>query len=435
MATNRKTFLNLIDEISIYINGKAATSNSRPTKSEIGVALNDAQILICNGKQQYSFLRDTEVIEAFTLGNPDNQFNAHLVTMPGGNSQSAVTVPNSAPVTSYIITKLNLINIDNVTRINTAWLQLFKGAGFGNVSADLTPMICNGDTIPNVNSPIYTGTPINIINNVISTGGTLSASTPIQVPFSFTDAAIANVNNGYWLVIKVSTRVGNTSDIGILEWNAVTSNDSGVISSSGVTTMSTHTFYAQINYATGDFIETLTIPENARYINRIYSEDEVTVLQPYPYNRKQWNNRLTPMNIFSITGQDTSGNKLILVRANQQELFWYVEYEKIPDLMVNDGDYPIIPKEYVDVLKYKTILVLLANQNTVGMSTEVLVADFNAALKKLNEDYLPYDDSNMSVNVGGYTDIYSDESVSTTPNTWQTDRSNGGDATVRISVR
>jgi hypothetical protein len=90
----------------------------------------------------------------------------------------------------------------------------------------------------------------------------------------------------------------------------------------------------------------------------------------------------------------------------------------IPNELVNDADYPIIPKAHRNVLKNKALLMLLGLNNGIGIEKELILSEYIDELNKMKTACLPYEQQSLSVDVGGYTNIMEDQELDV-PNTWR----------------
>jgi hypothetical protein len=303
--------------------------------------------------------------------------------------------------------------------------------------------------LPNINDIKLTSDPYVITNGVGADGIVFTPNLKRFLDFEFSEDYAIGSEETIYIVIEWRPTSLNGSGFYFTQFNGVQSKTGyawaegsypvAVLDGATVATLNINILFDRAIYcADANPPVEILLPTNCRYVKRIYNSDNDINLTAYPYSQYQYNKNMIPKDRFVVSGRDvTTGSLKVLIFPSKKNISKYnVEFQAYPDKLVNDGDYSIIPGEFRNILKYKSIIQLIATNAGIAVDSDIFEADYLRSLQKLNENFLPYENYEVSVNVGSevpsdvtsidYNGNIGGYDINTDPNTWQENKSGTG---------
>lgn len=466
MAQN-PTLIDLVNNVSMKLTGRAASMNGRPTKAEIIQALNDAQDAIVRDKPAYTFLNKIGSVAnwrkapGYFFYNPG--WGLEDATPPHSMNPSVLGATWSNTTVSYFAEKFTQAasTVSIPTTVSTR-IQV-QNPGFANLDGTLQVLLVGVSTkdttdvyadanmpdgVPNLNDIKASSDVITVLNGVGSDANLFGHNDRPTLTFTFDETYAIGSGESIYAVLVWTPSVLNGANFFIYQNDGVTSGysyswDSATIVGGPTYPIQRFTTTAgsfgmrmkfwRAVYAAG--IHEVSLPTDVATVQRMYDPISSTNLLPFPYSAYQYRPTEVPTGVFVLTGMDTSGvlkAKLFPGRADITK--FYVEYKAKSVWMGEDTDISLIPDGFRDVLIWKAIIELFALNNGIPGNPETFEALYMSGLRKLNETYLPYDDVAVTVNLGGSTPIDTINARETpedypgpeTPNAWEENKSGTG---------
>lgn len=415
MSTDNETLLEIVDDVSLELTGRVAkVEGNTPNKAQLIKKCNDVIKDICMGKNLF-FLNTRTDIKGYVVSSID----ATLYTSSGNiDYNSGATSADSYTVESFTTS-------DKLYSVTSAVLNLgLTASALGTCYETLTLLLCpDMSGVPNIDNPIVTSTDLTVSNNVIGTQ-TLAVNGFTDITFSFSETDVLNKNTKYWVVLKQVAVTGNHQSI---QWNSVSTNTTAtsikrLISGTTWSAYAVCKLGATINYHEADYTTELTIPVNYEEVYRIYNGD--TNLTPYAYDNYMRDADNLPAGRFSLRTQTLGASIAVINSDDSKATQWTVEGRIYPPALSLDGDYPIIPRGFRQLIK----LLMLIDYVLPGLGKQD--ADYITLLNSKAMDVMKQLKKKFLFNPKPYLNVVIGGGVSTAnygtcpePNRWST---NGG---------
>jgi hypothetical protein len=448
-----KRYIDLINAVSHKINGKDADTFSRPTKIEIGDAVNDTEKMMVLDRPQYNFLRKTAQINVWKpgtgvntvfpgapTGNPNHPAqNTDGILIAGQDYYSyyiepftcGAVRPNTIRNVEFWILVSNAVTL---AKMNGAFKAYIIGvAQNDNVNPLSDPTIPNG--APDINNKLATSTnTISIVDDVGSDGNDYSGNSGVvKMQFAFGDTFCVGTGQKVYMAIEWHSTAYNGRDFKTLVCTGVPSTDSWFIPSSGIL-QQTYPGGASggiIPPGTGHYFFKLTttnavysykdvsLPSDCRMPIRAGLPGSNFLFLPTDPSQAMFKQFSCPISTFFETGLDASGNKTITFNmqydyniASQPTQLNYVipqtpylllDYIASAGVMVNDIDVPIVPQDFVEALEYGAMVKLWAENNGLPYNPETYEKQYLYVVNQMNMIVQPQRSVAVSINTGSYT--------------------------------
>jgi len=408
-----QNLLNLVNAISLKLNGVNASNDgtSRPSKAEIISIINETQKDICN-ENDFTFLYKTAVVNGFTSTNSDQTKESYSGSV---GQQSSMGTSVSQSVVDYYAEKLTS-DSDVVSVPSKVSLYLGRSnTGFGLIQATLTALICPiASGVPDVSNPAASSDLIAVVDSVTDGGTSLPSSAVTEIEFTFSDSdEILEASTNYYIVLKVSYAATNGDGV-YLGGGGTGGTTTKVLNDSNSRTwtdISAAQIYYNLTYDSGAYTTELTLPVDADKIYRIYEgtvDDPDSNMREYMSTKYMYNPQGQPIDSFVIRRYTSTGFPVVKVKSSKQNVSqWTVEYKKKASVLSADTDIPLIPSNFRGLLIKKPLYDFRADNLGTTDVTEGqlnrLMGEYERALLRLQEIYIPKYVESMTVSRGGET--------------------------------
>jgi len=427
MAIYNGSALDIVNAVSLKVNGIPADNLARPTKAEILAEVNEVTRTTLSRKN-WDFLFKTDNIANYTLLGK----NQALYRPYAGSqlvSHSAGTV-GQEDYYAYDITANAAALGGDLWCLDAAVVSLLAG-GIGSVYGTVTLMLCKGTGagVPDTANPVATKS-FAIVDNLITDyyGATLDISSATDVTFSFTqdtlDSVIVKPGQAF-LVMKVAYTTGSTTYLDALCGTGGDYSYSRINSATWTLKQNTN-FQVRIDIQPATFIVNkegiLTLPADVEVLKMLYvgtfSAPTETIAE-YMSTKAMMDKAGQPWGSYFKYDIDIAGNKRIYIKgATDNVTSFNIIYKKQPTLLVNDADLSDIPANFRDMLVYKAAYNFLSRgygEQDAG-NLQALLTDFNAQYLAMREECLPKKSSCFALAQQGGTP--NTEMNTYEPNSW-----------------
>lgn len=379
------SLLDIVDEISIRINGIAAqASTNRPTKSEIIAEVNAVQKKI-NNKYDWNYLRDVQAVNGYSVGTD-------TTTLTGGAvSTNTGTVSGTAGSTHYTAEKITVGNTPVFT--NTITIPMFLYGGIGALSCNATVSVVNDlNGSPDLTDEVSASATV-ALDSVVG-------ETATDISFTFAaDDAFLKENTAYWIVIKKV--YGSTNGRNLVIGTVATSGTSSATTrnssdgSSWVASISGKVAYTMPNFDC-TYLSEIELPLAVQKIYRVYTGSSTNPscnLLPWQDDKFINDPESTPTDKFVLRTFADTGEQVVYINPSVANIeTWYVEYKRKTPVLADDTSLPIIPATYRGLITDQCTLNFW--NRSFGQqdpeNKQSLLLDITDAIKSMKREYLPH---------------------------------------------
>ena len=450
MGTVNNTFLDIINSVSHYINGKDADQISRPFKTEIAKVVNAAENSVVIDKPQYDFLRKTGFIDAYQISQGTSKRSLLLPNNTTIAPNTSFNTQGDAGFTTFIASKYIPGNTEVfLPKSLSVVIDTYTSTGNlnGQFDAYIVKSVSGSPTdvkydpaeviaYPDMSNIIAQATTVNVVNDVFD-GNNTQIYDPLPnvfyeyaVNFNFPVTPTPMAAGGsYWVVVKFTSQYNNNFPSPLLNARAMNFN-MGLLNNN--TSLLWNTGYpSKANLITGCWNITLTLqncefkvkniklPNDCKIPLRIGAPWAGVMYLPVGADLAMYRQGNAPLGTFYVQGVDPlTGDQMITINVainvpnigqpltytiNPLVAQYYIDYIAEAGQMVLDTDVPVIPRTYRDILVYKAMMLLYASNNGLALSIGTIAEEFEYYMNKLNEGCLPQESVAVGVITGRFT--------------------------------
>ena len=451
-----KTFLDLINSVSQKINGKPADTLSRPTKTEIGLAINEVEKQMVLDKPQYNFLRKTGKVNIYTKSKgttvlplqntPGVAAGDGISTFDFPGKQTYVAVPytpgdNQIFLPSAVDFQIN--TYVSTGKLNGQFEAFITKSVTGN-TADPTQDPAEIKGFPDMENIVATADLVNVVNDIFD-GAQPGIFQPypnayyqptVHMVFQEANSVPVVAQNAYWIVIKFTSQYNNN----VLSPNAnarqmffsfYNQQMNPTLTLGQSLTWAGSGYPSAIGLVNGIWNFTMTfqnctfnmtnvsLPADCRMPIRIGLPGSNFLFLPVDASQAMFKQFSCPLYTFYESGIDAQNNKTVTFNmvydynvppqytvqnfTVPNTYFLYIDYIASAGQMVLDTDIAIVPQDYVEALIHGAMVQLYSDNNGLPYEPSTYEKKYMYTVDKMNSIVLPQRSVAIQINTGNYT--------------------------------